>query len=387
MRKLSIKRLFDFDIVFLLLVIILTAFGTLMVFSAGTAFAEKRYDDSLYFVKKQAIWLFLGFAVMLLASNVKIEIYRKYTPHFYALTIVLLILVLIVGFVGNGAKRWITIGPLTIQPSEIAKLSMVLMLARYFSKKEKQACDINNTRNTLIWGTLFPCLIMVVPIILVMLQKHLSCIIILGSIGICLIFLSGVNPKFIYAFLAVAIIGVAFLALFTDYTKERITVWQDPEKYKLTGGWQTLQGLMAIGSGGLFGVGYGNSVLKHCYVSEPANDMIFAILCEELGFVGAFAAILLFGLLIWRGCKIAIKQKDTYARLAIAGIMIKMAIQVLLNIAVVTNTIPNTGISLPFFSYGGSSLIMIFFEMGIILSVSHKGGDSTSNTYLPAAAH
>jgi cell division protein FtsW len=387
MRKLSIKRLFDFDIVFLLLVITLTAFGTLMVFSAGTAFAEKRYDDSLYFVKKQAMWLLVGFAVMLLASNVKIEIYRKYTPHFYALTIVLLILVLIVGFVGNGAKRWITIGPLTIQPSEIAKLSMVLMLARYFSKKEKQACDINNTRNTLIWGTLFPCLIMVIPIILVMLQKHLSCIIILGSIGICLIFLSGVNPKFIYAFLAVAIIGVAFLALFTDYTKERITVWQDPEKYKLTGGWQTLQGLMAIGSGGLFGVGYGNSILKHCYVSEPANDMIFAILCEELGFVGAFAAILLFGLLIWRGCKIAIKQKDTYARLAIAGIMIKMAIQVLLNIAVVTNTIPNTGISLPFFSYGGSSLIMIFFEMGIILSVSHKGGDSTSNTYLPAVAH
>ena len=387
MRKLSIKRLFDFDIVFLLLVITLTAFGTLMVFSAGTAFAEKRYDDSLYFVKKQAIWLLVGFAVMLLASNIKIEIYRKYTPHFYALTIVLLILVLIVGFVGNGAKRWITIGPLTIQPSEIAKLSMVLMLARYFSKKEKQACDIKNTRNTLIWGTLFPCLIMVIPIILVMLQKHLSCIIILGSIGICLIFLSGVNPKFIYAFLAVAIIGVAFLALFTDYTKERITVWQDPEKYKLTGGWQTLQGLMAIGSGGLFGVGYGNSILKHCYVSEPANDMIFAILCEELGFVGAFAAISLFGLLIWRGCKIAIKQKDTYARLAIAGIMIKMAIQVLLNIAVVTNTIPNTGISLPFFSYGGSSLIMIFFEMGIILSVSHKGGDSTSNTYLPAVAH
>ena len=387
MRKLSIKRLFDFDIVFLLLVIILTSFGTLMVFSAGTAFAEKRYDDSLYFVKKQAIWLLVGLAVMLLASNVKIEIYRKYTPHFYALTIILLILVLIVGFVGNGAKRWITIGPLTIQPSEIAKLSMVLMLARYFSKKEKHACDINNTRNTLIWGTLFPCLITVIPIILVMLQKHLSCIIILGSIGICLIFLSGVNPKFIYAFLTVAIIGVAFLALFTDYTKERITVWQDPEKYKLTGGWQTLQGLMAIGSGGLFGVGYGNSILKHCYVSEPANDMIFAILCEELGFVGAFAAILLFGLLIWRGCKIAIKQKDTYARLAIAGIMIKMAIQVLLNIAVVTNTIPNTGISLPFFSYGGSSLIMIFFEMGIILSVSHKGGNSTSNTYLPAVAH
>ncbi len=377
MKKVSIKKLFNFDTIFLLLVIILTAFGTLMVSSAGTAFAEKRYDDSLYFVKKQAIWLLVGFAVMLLASNIKIEVYKKYTPHFYALTVFLLMLVLIVGFVGNGAKRWIAIGPLTIQPSEIAKLSMVLMLARYFSKKEKLACDIKSTRNTLIWGTLFPCLIMLIPIILVMLQKHLSCIIILGSIGICLIFISGVNPKFIYAFLTIAIVGVAFLAFFTDYTKERITVWQDPEKYKLTGGWQTLQGLMAIGSGGFFGVGYGESVLKHCYVSEPANDMIFAILCEELGFFGALIAILLFGLLVWRGCMIAIKQKDTYARLAIIGIMIKMAIQVLLNIAVVTNTIPNTGISLPFFSYGGSSLIMIFFEMGIILSVSRKGGSET----------
>lgn len=374
MKKISIKKLFDIDSVFLVFVILLTAFGTLMVFSAGVAYAEKRYDDSLYFVKKQAIWIIIGFAVMLIASNIKINLYNKFTPHFYFTTIILLLLVLIIGFVGNGAKRWIAIGPLTIQPSEIAKLSMVMMLAKYFSKNEKMACDIKNTKNTLIYGTLFPCLIMLIPITLVMLQKHLSCIIILGTIGLCLIFLSGINPKFIYAFLAVAIVGVTFLALFTDYTKERITVWQDPERYKLTGGWQTLQGLMAIGSGGLFGVGYGNSVLKHCYVSEPANDMIFAILCEELGFFGALLAIILFALLIWRGCKIAVNAKDTYARLVVIGIMIKMAVQVLLNISVVTNTIPNTGISLPFFSYGGSSLIMIFFEMGIVLSISRKGG-------------
>ena len=164
--------------------------------------------------------------------------------------------------------------------------------------------------------------------------------------------------------------GVTALALFTDYTKDRITVWQNPEAYKLTGGWQTLQGLMAIGSGGLFGAGYGNSVMKHCYVSEPANDMIFAILCEELGFIGAAATILIFIFLILRGYVIATKASDVFSRLTAFGISTKMAIQVLLNIAVVTNTIPNTGLSLPFFSYGGSSLIMIFFEMGILLSIS-----------------
>ena len=209
-----------------------------------------------------------------------------------------------------------------------------------------------------------------IPIFLVMLQKHLSCIIILGTIGLLMIIASGVDTRYIYVFCAIGIVGVTCLALFTDYTKDRIMVWQDPESYKLTGGWQTLQGLMAIGSGGLFGVGYGNSVMKHCYVSEPANDMIFAILCEELGLCGATLAILLFGLLFYRGLVIASNSRDTYSRLVAYGISIKMALQTLLNIAVVTNTIPNTGISLPFFSYGGSSLIMIFFEMGIMLSIS-----------------
>ena len=165
-------------------------------------------------------------------------------------------------------------------------------------------------------------------------------------------------------------LGVTCLALFTDYTKERIMVWRDPEAYKLTGGWQTLQGLMAIGSGGIFGVGFGRSVMKHCYVSEPANDMIFSILCEELGLVGALAALGMFTFLVVRGCVIALRAEDVYSRLVAFGISAKMAIQVLLNVAVVTNSIPNTGISLPFFSYGGSSLIMLFFEMGILLSIS-----------------
>ncbi len=375
-KKLNPVRLFSqnaknrFDITFTLAVILVTLYGTLMVFSAGTAYAEVRYGDSMYFIKKQTIWLLLGFSVMYFASHIQPSLYKKYAPHFYAVTIVLLILVLIIGFAGNGAQRWIAIGPLTIQPSEIAKLSMIMMLSLYFSKFEDKALDYNNSRNTFLFGTLYPCLIMLLPIILVMLQKHLSCIIILGAIGLMLIFISGINPKYISAFCVIGVIAVTCLALFTDYTKERITVWQDPEAYKLTGGWQTLQGLMAIGSGGLFGVGYGESILKHCYVSEPANDMIFAILCEELGLFGAALAILLFAFLVWRGVIIALRAPDVFTRLLTLGICIKMALQVLLNIAVVTNTVPNTGISLPFFSYGGSSLVMLFFEMGIILSVS-----------------
>ena len=364
------KRSKRIDGLFLLAVILITLYGTLTVFSAGTAYAEARYNDELYFIKKQSIWLIMGFGVMIIAAKIPPYFFKKYTPYAYGATIILLILVLIIGFVGNGAQRWISIGPLTIQPSEIAKLTMVMMLSLYFSKYEHEAIDPINKRNTFLYGTLYPCIIMIVPIFLVMLQKHLSCIIILGSIGLLLIFASGVNPRYIYAFCAIGIVAVICLALFTDYTKERITVWQNPEAYKLTGGWQTLQGLMAIGSGGLFGVGYGNSILKHCYVSEPANDMIFAILCEELGFFGAFSAIILFTFLIIRGCNIALRAPDTYTRLIVTGICIKTAVQVLLNIGVVTNTIPNTGISLPFFSYGGSSLVMLFFEMGIILSVS-----------------
>ena len=370
----KVKRLYSFkgriDAIFLLAVLLVTAYGTLMVFSAGGAYAEARYNDGLYFIKKQSVWLLIGFAVMIIASRIDPNLYKKYTPHLYCVTLFLLVLVLAVGFVGNGAQRWISIGPITIQPSEIAKLSIIMMLSLYFDRNENRALDKRHKKNIFIYGTIIPCMIMLVPVILVMLQKHLSCIIILGTISLALIVVAGVDLRYISAFCGVGVVGVSCLALFTDYTKERITVWQNPEQYKLTGGWQTLQGLMAIGSGGLFGVGYGNSILKHCYVSEPANDMIFAILCEELGLLGGALAIILFGMLIYRGCFIGLRAPDCYTRLLCIGICIKMAVQVLLNIAVVTNTIPNTGISLPFFSYGGSSLIMLFFEMGIILSIS-----------------
>ncbi len=365
----EIKVTHSFDLLLFIYVLSLATFGTIMVFSAGSAYAYARYDDSFYFIKKQVIWLILGFTVMYIASKMPPSVFKRVTPYLYGITILLLILVLIVGFVGNGAKRWINIGPLTLQPSEIAKLTLIMMIAYYFSQNENKAFS-KKRGESFIFGTIIPIIIMLIPIVLVMLQKHLSCIIILGCIGLIMIIASGVRLKYIYGFCGAGVAGITALALFTDYTKERIMVWRDPEAYKLTGGWQTLQGLMAIGSGGIFGVGYGKSVMKHCYVSEPANDMIFAILCEELGFFGALVALIMFFALIIRGITISMNTGDVYSRLLAFGISAKMAIQVLLNVAVVTNSIPNTGISLPFFSYGGSSLIMIFFEMGILLSIS-----------------
>ena len=364
------KKAPHFDIYFMILALLLGFLGSIIVFSAGSAYAEFRYDDNLFFAKRQIAWLFIGIAVMLTASKIKPEVYLFLTPFLYVLTLVLLILVLVIGLSGNGAQRWISIGPLTLQPSEIAKMTVVMMLAYYFHFKGDKHFGDKDPLRIFIYCTLIPCSVMAVPILLIMLQKHLSCIIILGLLGLSVIVASGTNTKYIRFFVIIGIIGVTCLALFTDYTKERILVWQNPEQYKLTGGWQTLQGLMAIGSGGLLGLGLGNSILKYCYVSEPANDMIFAILCEELGFVGAIITLILFALLIIRGYVLCFRVKNSYERLVIFGIVTKIAIQTLLNVAVVTNTIPNTGISLPFFSYGGSSLIMILFEIGIILSFS-----------------
>ncbi len=360
------------DKIFLILSLLLATYGTIMVFSAGHAYAAAKYGDSLYFVKRQAIWLVLGTIAMFAASRIDVMAYKMSTPILYAATIILLALTLFIGFVGNGAQRWISIGPFTIQPSEIAKLTIVMALAFYYEKNVARACSPKGGKVSFIHGTLIPFTIMLLPIILVMLQKHLSCIIILGVIGLLLIFMSGTCTKYIAWFVGAGLAGVTYIALFTDYTKDRIMVWLNPEAYKLTGGWQTLQGLMAIGSGGIFGKGLGRGELKYCYVSEPANDMIFAILCEELGLLGASIALLLFSLLVVRGFTIAMRSEDMYSRLLCLGISTKIAVQTLLNVAVVTNTIPNTGISLPFFSYGGSSLIMLFFEVGIILSISRK---------------
>ena len=358
------------DAVMLFLVSSLVLFGSIMVSSASYAYADVRYQNPYYFIERQLIWVILGYVVLYLASNLKMDFYLNFTPIFFLITVILLLFVLLIGTMGNGAQRWISIGPITIQPSEIAKTTLVMMLSWYFYHFPEKSLNRKNKKQTLIYGTLIPFTFIGLICILVMLQKHLSGLIILGIIGIGVIFLSGAGLRYLCYLASIALSGVTALALLTDYTKRRITIWLNPEQFPLDGGWQTLQGMMAIGSGGFFGMGLGQSRLKYCYVSEPANDMIFTIVCEELGFLGAFSVLVLFALFVWRCFYIAKGLQHPYSKLLVQGIGLKVAVQVLLNVAVVTNTIPNTGISLPFFSYGGSSLIVLFAEMGIILSAS-----------------
>ena len=244
------------------------------------------------------------------------------------------------------------------------------MLAWYYAKYCDKAFDFKSKRNSNLYGTMFPLCLIGLVCVLVLLERHLSGIIIIGCIGLIVMVVSGIKLKLLGIFGLLAGGGVAAFALLTDYTKRRIDIWLNPAAHPLDGGWQTLQGLRAIGSGGFFGLGLGNSRQKYSYVSEPQNDFIYTIVCEELGFVGALAVIVLFGILVWRGYVIAMRSPDRFASLVAIGISSKIALQVILNIAVVTNSIPNTGIALPLFSYGGTAMIVQLVELGTLLAIS-----------------
>ena len=353
----------------LLLILILITIGSVMVASASYAYAESRYNDAGYFTRKQIVFVALGLLTMMLTSYIPPKTWRRSAIALYAVTVLLLLCTLAFGLTGNGAQRWIAIGPLTFQPSELAKLTLVLMLALYF---DTQSDRIAKRGGGLRYGILYPLAITGLLCLLVVLQRHLSGLIILASIGLSVMFLAGSSPKILGALCGLGGLGVGILAMTMEYARERITVWLDPAAYPLAGGWQTLQGMMAIGSGGFFGLGLGKSRLKYSWVSEPANDFIFTITCEELGFLGAALILFLFFLFIRRGYRIALGREDLFSRIVALGITTKVAIQVLLNVAVITNTIPNTGISLPFFSYGGTSLLVLFLEMGILLAISRQ---------------
>lgn len=393
------------DVMFILIVLCLLAIGLVMMFSASYTYAYYDYKtghDALYYIKRQGVFAAVGVILMFLISMIN---YKKLNSGLaiigYAGSVLLLMLTLIINIKKDSDfKRWISIGPLSFQPSEIAKFTLVLMLAyvtarqygvieskgrmrdgflsdidkRYMSKVRSTFYRNASTKSLAL--TLVYTFLISLVCGLIILENHLSCTILVFLIGVSMMWLSGVKKGYFVILAVIVGLVAAVVIMHPDilpgYAGERIIAWKDKAYEPLGARWQTNQSLRAIASGGPFGLGLGNSRQKHMYVSEPQNDFIFAIVCEELGFVGAGAIICLFGALVWRAFRIAEKSNDVFGSMLAMGIALQVGLQVFLNVAVVTDTFPNTGISLPFFSYGGTALTMLLCEMGVILSISKQ---------------
>lgn len=383
------------DVPFFLLVIIILTIGLVMLFSASYTYAYYNYNgDSAYFFKRQLVWSVIGVVAMLLVSKVRYDYFKLFAIPALLLSTALLVLVLILPpMVASKPDfhRWIVIGSLQFQPSEIAKLAIILFCAWSMEKNHKKITgkmlnqgklsrwvkSISNGKIVVYESFLMLCLyaaVIAVTALLVYKENHLSGAVLILAIGVVMMFLGEVKQHWFILIGILAVAAVIFFILNPEilekYAGERITAWLDKSFEPRGARWQTNNSLYAIGSGGLFGTGLGNSKQKHLYVSEPQNDFIFAIVCEELGFIRAVGIILLYVLLVLRGVVIGLRAKDRFGALLSMGIVFQVGLQTALNLAVVTDAMPNTGISLPFFSYGGTSLVMLLFEMGVVLSVS-----------------
>jgi len=351
------------DMPLLLLVLLLLGIGLIMLLSASYARSFYSEENPMGIFIKQLIFAGLGIVAMYFTSVLPISFYKKYAMWVLYAAIVLLILVLAIGTTANGAKRWINFGIFTLQPSEIAKLGVILSFSALI-------CKYKSAMKSFKYGVLPFIFILGSLVVLLVFEPHLSAIIIIILLGAVLMFLGGV--KFRWFIILGAIMFALFMVYISvfGYANDRITTWLDPEKSTSQTGYQINQSLYAIGSGGLSGLGFGNSRQKFMYLPEEHNDFIFSIVCEELGYIGAITILILFALLIVRGFWLAIHCTDRFSFLVCAGISTLFALQVVLNIAVVTNLIPCTGVSLPFFSSGGSALLLQLAEVGIILSIS-----------------
>lgn len=358
------KKPFDFWL--FITVLILLSMGLIMVFSASAPTAENYYGNIYYFIEKQLKYAVLGVVAMLIAANYDYHKYgRKTVLALMGASIALLILVLIpgIGKETNGSWRWIYIGSFRFQPSEMAKLALILFLSYYLSKRKK---PINS-----LFGDLMPYLFVVGLIsVLLLLETHLSQTIIIISLSIIILFVAGAKIKHFLMLSAPVCAALVAVISFTDYMTPRINSFLNPWSSPKDEGYQTIQSLYAIGSGGLFGRGLGQSMQKYLYLPFSYNDYIFAVLAEELGFIGVITVLLLFMTFIWRGIKIAVHAPDVYGSLIATGVTALIAVQSLFNVAVVTNTVPPTGVSLPFFSSGGTSLVFFMVEVGILLNIS-----------------
>ena len=358
MKRSAGKRAYDDTLI--AVVLVLVVIGLVVLYSTSSYNGRVKFHDSLYYLKKQGFATLLGLAGMMVTARIDYHRWVPFAVPGYLMAVFLSLAVMFFGDEYNGSKRWLSLGPFSFQPSEFAKVAVILFLACLVSR---------NVKKMGTFSTMILMILPVLPIVGLVGASNLSTAIIILGIAAVLIFTA--SPKY-SQFVWMGAAAVSFMAVFLaleSYRLERIAIWRNPEKYEK--GYQTLQGLYAIGSGGLFGRGLGNSIQKLGFLPEAQNDMIFSIICEELGLVGASAIVLLFLILIWRFFVIATRAKDLLGALIATGAMAHMMIQVILNIAVVTNTIPNTGITLPFISYGGTSVVFLLLEMGLVLSVSN----------------
>ena len=355
------------DFPFLFLILLLLLVGLLMLYSAS--YAQSEYDTgytiSTKYLQKQAVCAFLGLICMYGFSRIPTDLWYRLAWPLYGISIVLLLSVLVVGEEVNGARRWINIAGLQFQPSEIAKFTMILLFARLTKQFDQNAGKFR-------YGVLGFGLALMGILLPLALEKHLSAIMLMGMVAVVMMFVAGTSPKWLFAGIGGAVLFVLVYVSLMGYAGDRVTAWLHPEQDPGDTGYQILQSLYAIGSGGVFGLGFGKSRQKYLYLPFQYNDYIFAIICEELGLVGAVCIILLFIVTIQRGYWIALHAADRFSTVLAAGLTTLIAVQTVLNLCVVSNLLPSTGIALPFFSYGGTALAVNLGEMGIVLGISRQ---------------
>ena len=361
----AVKKSNNMDFTLLITVLVLLAIGVAMVFSASSISSQLKFQDKYHFLKSQGTYAILGIGVMLFMSRFNYKILGKFAPALVVVSIILLILVFVpgIGFKANGAWRWIQIGPIPMQPSEVAKFAMILFMAKSISTKKDKI-------RTFFQGVVPYVMLLGIFCVLIILEPNKSTAMIFVLIAFTLLFAAGARIWHLLVWGLPLIPAAAYIFIKDKYSLLRITSYMDPWADPLKSGYQAIQSLLALGSGGLFGLGLGNSRQKFFYIPEPQNDFIFSIIGEELGFIGTVTIIVLFLLLIWRGIRIAVHAPDSFGCLLATGIVCMIGIQVVLNIAVATVSIPTTGVSLPFISSGGTSLVFVMANMGILLNIS-----------------
>ena len=354
-----------FDKALFFTVIILSLFGLLMIYSSSNIWAEYKFNDSFHYLKYQTVFFIFGLIIMIFVSKINYPIYYKYSNKILLVSLILLILVLIpgIGSIRNGSRSWFGIGQLGIQPSEAAKISLIIFTSKYLSLNEKY---INN----FLKGVIPILLIVGIFFFLIMLQPDLGTGLILVLSIISILFIAGVSMKFFITGGFLGILCVIVLIIIAPYRMDRITSFINPWKDSLGTGFQMIQSLYAIGPGGLLGLGLGNSIQKHFYLPEPQTDFIFSIISEEFGVMGAIIVVGLFSILLYRGIKISLNTKDSFSKYLSFGILFQIIFQAIMNLSVVVGLIPVTGVTLPFLSYGGSSLLVSMGSIGIILNIS-----------------